>query len=229
MKLCCIALLFLTAAYADGAGRISSKQATADAEITADPSSSFWKGVKGVRFGTDPFGKPVPGHETEVRSRWTGRNLYVLFIAPYQELYVNEQPDTTQETNKLWDHDVCEVFAGSNFETIGAYKEFQVSPLGEFVDLDINRYEPKSALGLKWNSSYRVKARIDREKKVWYGEMQIPLESFELKEVKPGAELRINFYRMQGPPPNRLKITWQPTNSPSFHVPESFGRLVLER
>jgi len=38
----------------------------------------------------------------------------------------------------------------------------------------------------------------------------------------------VNFYRMQGPQPDRKKIAWQPTWSESFHVPEAFGILKLE-
>ena len=32
------------------------------------------------------FGKVVPHHRTEIRSRWTDKNVYLLFIAPYEEL-----------------------------------------------------------------------------------------------------------------------------------------------
>ena len=42
------------------------------------------------------------------------------------------------ETNELWNWDVAEVFIGSDFKNIRRYKEFEVSPQAEWVDLDIN-------------------------------------------------------------------------------------------
>jgi hypothetical protein len=41
--------------------------------------------------------------------------------------------------------------------------------------------------------------------------------------------MRINLYRIEGPPPNRKFIAWQPTGSASYHVPEAFGRLRLAK
>jgi hypothetical protein len=39
--------------------------------------------------------------------------------------------------------------------------------------------------------------------------------------------MRINFYRIQGPPQDRKFIAWRPTHSSNYHVPEAFGRLRL--
>jgi hypothetical protein len=41
--------------------------------------------------------------------------------------------------------------------------------------------------------------------------------------------MRINLYRLQGPPPARKQIAWQPTGTRNHHVPEAFGRLRLEK
>jgi hypothetical protein len=54
----------------------------------------------------------------------------------YEELYLHPNPSATTETNKLWEWDVAEVFIGSDFKNIRQYKELQVSPQGEWVDLD---------------------------------------------------------------------------------------------
>jgi hypothetical protein len=40
--------------------------------------------------------------------------------------------------------------------------------------------------------------------------------------------MRINLYRIQGPPANRKHVNWQPVNRDRFHTPEAFGRLRLE-
>jgi len=131
--------------------------------------------------------------------------------------------------------DVAEVFIGTDFENIDRYRELQVSPQGEWVDLDIDRKSPKPEGGWLWNSGFEVRARIDREKKIWYGEMKIPInalyaEAARIPQAKPGIEMRINCFRIQGGPGDaRLYVAWQPSNKPSYHTPEAFGRLVLTR
>jgi hypothetical protein len=175
----------------------------------------------------DPHGKPVPGHRTEIRSRWTAHNIYFLFICPYSELYLKPNPSRTVETNQLWNWDVAEVFVGTDFDHITQYKEFEISPQGEWVDLDIDREHPKPEGGWLWNSGFASKTRIDRKHKIWYGEMRIPLKAIDSRAPAAGLKMRINFYRCQGRPPNRKYIAWQPTHSSSFHVPEAFGSLRL--
>ena len=174
-------LLLLAAGFlqADGPGRIESVYAARDTSLTANPQSSFWKDAPPVFAENGPRGEPAPGHRTEIRSRWTDRNLYFLFVCPYDRLNSKPDPSTTTETNKLWDWDVAEVFAGADFDHIWQYREFQVSPHGEWVDLEIDRKNPKPEGGWLWNSGFKVKARIDEAKKVWYGEMQIPIASID--------------------------------------------------
>jgi hypothetical protein len=170
----------------------------------------------------------VPHHRTEIRSRWTDKNVYFLFIAPYEDLYVKPDPTTTAETDKLWDWDVAEAFIGTDFQDIKKYKEFQVSPQAEWVDLAIDRGKTPPSHDVSWNSGYEVKARVDRDKHVWYGEMRIPLEAIDVKAPKNGVETRINLYRCQGPPADRKYINWQTVNNETFHTPEAFGRLRLD-
>ena len=53
----------------------------------------------------DRYGKVVPGHRTEVRSRWTPRNLYLLFISRYEELNLKPNPSTSADTGIGDSHD----------------------------------------------------------------------------------------------------------------------------
>jgi hypothetical protein len=208
---------------------IVSKRIAADFALTADPGAAEWKGTPAVIVEKDRYGKPVPGHRTEVRSRWTPKNLYLLYVAPYEELYLKPDPATSDDTNKLWDWDVAEAFIGTDFADIKKYKEFQVSPQGEWVDLAIDRGVKPPAHDTEWDSGYEVKARVDRDKRVWFGEMRIPMESIGIRGAKAGTEARINLYRCQGPPANRKYINWQPVNNETFHTPEAFGRLRLQK
>jgi hypothetical protein len=214
------------AAAADNAVFVSHR-ARADFKLTADPGAPAWKNVEGVVMEKDRFGKVVPNHRTEVRSRWTDKNLYLLFVAPYEQLNLKPDPSTADDTNKLWEWDVAEAFIGTDFEDIKKYKEFQVSPQGEWVDLAIDRGTKPPTHDTGWDSGYEVEARIDRQARVWYGAMRIPLASIGLA-ARRGAEARINLYRCQGPTEGRKYINWQPVNNETFHTPEAFGRLRLD-
>src|SRR5205085_7914732 len=77
-----------------------SKHATQDVAPDTDPDSHFWRGAPAIIADRDPFGNVVPGHRTEIRSRWTKENLYFLFICPYEELNLKPQPRTDVETNQ---------------------------------------------------------------------------------------------------------------------------------
>ncbi len=175
----------------------------------------------------DSFGRAVPRYRTEVRSRWTKGNLYFLFICPYQQLHLKPEPNTQQETNELWNWDVAEVFVGSDFADIQRYKEFEVSPQGEWIDLDVNLHNPHHEDGWTWNSGFEVAASIDHRKHIWYGAMRIPFAAIDKRPPAPGNTLRLNLFRSQGPPEHRHEITWQPPMSKTFHVPERFGLLKL--
>jgi hypothetical protein len=206
---------------------IESTRSSANARLQTDPSSAFWRQALPVYADRDTYGKPVAGHRTEVRSRWTKDNIYFLFVCPYEELNLKPKPDPVHETNQLWKWDVAEVFIGSDFANINHYKEFEVSPQGEWIDLDIHLEEPHHEDGWIWNSGFQVVARIDNKAKVWYGAMRIPLASLDTRLPAAGNTFRVNFFRGQGPASNLKEITWQPPMSNTFHVPERFGILKL--
>src|SRR5581483_3199213 len=206
---------------------ITSTYAQQDVALQIDPASSFWSDSRPVYMEKDSFGKSVPAYRTEVRTRWTDKNLYFLFICPYEQLYLKPEPNTQQETNELWNWDVAEVFVGSDFKDIKRYKEFEVSPRGEWVDLDINLRSPHHEEGWTWNSGFEAMARVDEEKHVWYAAMRIPLSAIDPRPPAPGNKLRVNLFRSQGPPQHHQEVTWQPPMSKTFHVPARFGLLQL--
>jgi hypothetical protein len=198
-----------------------------DATVQLDPDSPFWSASIPVYMERDSFGKPVPGYRTEVRTRWSKDNLYFLFICPYEELHLKPAPNTAKETNELWNWDVAEVFIGADFADIKRYKEFEVSPQGEWIDLDVNLHNPHHEDGWTWNSGFQAQARVDQEKHVWYAAMRIPWSAIDARSPKPGNTLRLNLFRSQGPPEHSHEITWQPPMSKTFHVPDRFGLIKL--
>jgi len=209
------------------AGQAESKRAPQDTSANTDPNGAFWRGVPAVIADRDALGNPVPGHRTAIRSRWSSGNLFFLFICPYEQLNLKPDPKTNTETNELWKWDVAEVFIGSDFQHIRRYKEFEISPQGEWIDLDIDLNAPRHEDGWVWNSGFQTAARIDRANKTWYGFMRIPYSMVDSRPAAAGNILRINFFRSQGPQPNHKSIAWQPSHRPTFHVPEAFGTLKL--
>ena len=222
-----LAALLAAAGIACAADQAESRRAPRDAAPDTNPNSAFWRGAPAIFAASDGRGSPVPGHKTEIRSLWTPQNLYFLFICPYESLNLKPEPKTAEETNELWKWDVAEVFIGSDFQNIRRYKEFEISPRAEWVDLDINLDAPRHEDGWKWNSGFQAAARIDEAAKVWYGCMRIPYTAVDVRAAAAGNVLRINFYRSQGARPNHRSIAWQPTGAASFHVPEAFGTLKL--
>lgn len=198
-----------------------------DVALDTNPSSKFWSSAASVDLETDTHGQKVPSYRTEVRMHWTTKNLYFLFICPYEQLNLKPNPSTTTETNQLWNWDVAEVFIGSDFKDIKRYKEFEISPQGEWIDLDIDLHKPHHEEGWTWNSGFKVSARIDRGAHIWYGAMKIPYSTVDSRRATAGNTLRMNLFRSQGPASDHHEITWQAPMSDTFHVPERFGLLQL--
>lgn len=225
----CMLVLFspVTTSAADKNAVFESTRAAADVTLSTDPNLPFWRAARPVYADRGPMGQPEERYRTEIRSRWTEKSLYFLFICPYEELNLKPSPATSTETYGLWNGDVAEVFIGSDFENIRHYKEFEISPQGEWIDLDIDLTAPHHEDGWKWNSGFAVASRIDPAARIWYGAMRIPFSALRDHPPSSGESFRVNLFRSQGPAASRAQITWQPTMSNTFHVPEQFGILRL--
>lgn len=202
-----------------------SNHAEWDVAPDINPDSAFWKDAPRLVMTNDAYGRLVPGHRTEICSRWTEDNLYFLFLSPYEELHLKPEPNVTAKTNRLWNWDVAEAFIGSIGDPMHRYKEFELSPQGEWLDLDVNLEKPDKINDPSWSSGFEVAAQIEPAKTIWYGYMRIPYTVIESGKAAAGNILRINFFRSQGP--NHVEMAWQPPLQKSFHAPEQFGLLQL--
>jgi hypothetical protein len=200
-----------------------------DAAPSADPDSPFWKGITGVVIDHSVLGPEMPQFRAEVKSRWTNEVVYFLFAGKYEQITAKADPDLKSETYRLWEKDCFEVYLGADFEHTNRYREFQMSPVGEFLDLDIDSTRPRPGYNGEnlWNSGMQVKARVDEARKMWYGEMKIPISAVDTRPAKEGNEMRINLYRQDGVNPNRDFLAWQPPGIWNPHHPEKFGTLRL--
>ena len=199
-------------------GVLTSVYSDRDFDLSADPSAPQWRSVPSVSAPLD----------TTVRSRWTRDSLYLLYTCPYRSLGLKPAPVLDRETPQLWNWDVAEAFIGADMKNIGQYREYQLSPQSEWVDLDIDVQNPKPGGGMPWNSGFKVRGRIDEAHKIWYGEMRIPLASIAERPFHAGDHLRLGLFRITGSSSDRELVAWQPSYRRSFHVPEAFGTLVLQ-
>ncbi|HTG29605.1 MAG TPA: carbohydrate-binding family 9-like protein [Methylomirabilota bacterium] len=192
---------------------------------TGFPSPKSWRQAKPLSFDTDWQGKkPDPHRQTKVRLLWTSEFLYLKFVARYRLITVFENADVNGRRDKLWDRDVAEVFLQPDPSHLRCYKEFEISPNGFWIDLEI-----VNGVLQHLQSGLQRRVGIDKPKKTWTAELSIPMKSLA-QHFDPASVWRVNFFRVEGPAEPRFYSSWQPTNTPqpNFHVPERFGFLTFE-
>jgi alpha-galactosidase len=188
------------------------------------PKPDSWEAAAGIRFNADWQGKNAdPERETEVRLLWTPDWLYLRFQAKYRVITVFSDAEPNGRRDQLWDRDVAEVFLQSNSAELRRYKEFEVSPNGMWIDLDI---APGEKHDLK--SELRRRVVVREANKTWIAEMALPMKCL-VERFDAAVIWRVNFYRVEGAKEPRFYSAWQPTGTQAanFHVPEAFGRLIF--
>jgi hypothetical protein len=193
-------------------------------EITLNAAhpSPWWKRAQPITFCEDWQGaNPDAGRQTQVRALWSKETLYLRFECRYRELFVFEDSDSNGRRDRLWERDVVEVFLQPDPSRPSHYKEFEVSPNGMWLDLDIF---PGGRADL--NSGLLRSVSVDAAQHAWAAELAVPINSLTSNFTR-GAVWRANFFRVEGPPDRRSYYSWQPTRTsqPNFHVPEVFGEL----
>jgi len=187
---------------------------------TGLPGLSAWEKTTPVTFCSDWLGEHADRQrETRTRFLWSDEYLFVQFLCRYRQIYVYEGGNARRD--QLWQRDVAELFIRPGTTDPGHYKEFEISPNGDWLDLDIDHGQ-KSILYCDLKSQ----VRIDAGASVWSAELAIPFccltDAFHPEEV-----WRLNLFRIEGPEPDRFYSAWSPTFTPkpNFHVPEHFGEL----
>ena len=181
-----------------------------------------WSQAPAISFCADWQGLNAdPARQTEVRILWTPAMLYLRFLCRYRELFVFDDSDSNGRRDHLWERDVSEAFLQPDPSRPRYYREFEVSPNGMWIDLDVF---PGGIGDLK--SGLQRSVWLDREGQTWAAELAIPMPALTA-HFGPAAIWRANFYRVEGNKEPRFYSAWQPTNSPqpNFHVPEAFGYL----
>lgn len=193
--------------------------------LDAGRPAAEWQNAKPIWFSADWQGKNCnPECETQVRVLWSPDTLYLRFECRYRELYVFEDSDADGRRDHLWDRDVAEAFLQPDPSHEHSYREFEVSPNGMWIDLDIF---PGGRADLKSGLQHSVV--LNESSHTWTAELALPMKAIS-RRFDPVATWRANFYRVEGKKEPRTYMAWQPTNTPqpNFHVPSAFGKMRFE-
>src|ERR1051326_1580065 len=156
-------------------------------DLNMDPASASWAHAASAWIVRDCTHRiDYPNLKTEVRAFWTDSDLYLLFICPYTELNLWLPADNSKDHMKLWDRDVVEFFLGDDWDNIKRYREFEIAPTGDWVDLAIDL--SKNSYDAKWQSGWQRTGRIDEKPHVWYAAARVPLKDVSMQPVKPGTK-----------------------------------------
>ncbi len=205
-------------------GKAVAVRMTEPCDAEGFPVRASWERAAPLRFSADWQGKNKdPERETEVRLLWTQESLFLRFRAKHRNITIFPDAEANGRRDQLWDRDVAEVFLQPDHVNMRRYKEFEVSPNGFWIDLDI---APGGKHDLK--SGLRRRVILDETQKIWIAELAIPMKSL-VARFDPAAAWRVNFYRVEGPEEPRFYSAWRPTGTavPNFHIPEAFGELVF--
>ena len=153
-----------------------------------------------------PFGFPTTGRErTQIlngrrksESLWTERELYLRFCCRYRSINVFGDSDPNGRRDYLWERDVAEVFLQPDRFGEKYYKEFEVSPNGQWLDLDIT---PQGLHHI--TSGMRSLVNLDKSNQQWVAELAIPMAALT-SSFDPAQTWRVNFFRCEGIDPDRF-------------------------
>ena len=190
--------------------------------LDAEHPAAEWRKARPIVFCSDWQGKNPDKHrETQVRVLWSLQTLYLRFECRYRELHVFADSDPNGRRDHLWDRDVAEAFLQPDPSRERFYREFEVSPNGMWIDLDIF---PGGLADLK--SGLRKSVALDVSGHRWAAELAIPMKSLT-RDFDAKTIWRTNFYRVEGTKEPRAYMAWQATGTaePNFHVPAAFGKL----
>jgi hypothetical protein len=186
------------------------------------PLEGEWERPTPISFSHDWQGRNKdPLRQTEVRVLWSELELHLCFRCRYCSIDVHSDAEPNGRRDYLWERDVAEVFLQPDHFGEKYYKEFEVSPNGQWLDLDIT---PEGLRHIA--SGMRSSVKMDEASREWVADLAIPMAAISPR-FDPAQPWRANFFRCEGVDPKRFYGAWQPTKTttPNFHVPEKFGTL----
>lgn len=190
------------------------------------PQGKEWQRAAPIVFCSHWHGKGADPHRsTEVRILWSDTALYLRFRCKYRELFTYGAANSSGRKEHLWERDVAEAFLQPDRFGEHFYKEFEVSPDGLWLDLDVF-----ASGDTDLHSGMRALADVNPALRVWTAGVVIPMKSITTR-FDPNSTWRANFFRVERREPNRAYLAWRPTHTPTpdFHKPEAFGLLRFDQ
>ena len=221
---------------------ISAHRIAHEVPLGARNPAPEWASASPITFCADWQGQNSDStRQTEVRVLWTPHTFYLRFVCRYRELFFFDDSDPDGRRDHLWDRDVAEAFLQPDPSQPRHYKEFEVSPNGMWIDLDIGPHSevprndmsrasvpagPRNLRSGLTRSVWVDSKSPNPEEHIWTAELAIPMKAITA-DFDPAARWHANFYRVEGRDEPRFYSAWQPTKTsqPNFHVPEAFGYL----
>lgn len=167
--------------------------------------------------------------QTSVRLAYDDEALYVRFDCDDRDIW----GEATARDSKIFDEEVVELFIAPGVDTPVDYYEFEVSPLGTLLDLNLHSPDGDRRTmqgnfgwdcpGLRWRAE-----RYDADNH-WRAYLVVPWRSIGAPTQLP-TTWRANFYRIERPRGAAPEFSaWSPTMSdpPDYHRPAYFGTLLL--
>ena len=186
------------------------------------PRETAWDAAQPIRFAADWRGENSDeARATEVRALWSDSALYLKFVCRYRTLTVWPDSEPDGRRDLLWDRDVAEVFLQPPGYALRHYWEYEVSPNGMWIDLEILADGKHDA-----QSGMKSRVRVNQAQEIWTAEIVLPLRVMATA-FDPKESWRVNFFRVEGEREPRFYASWQATLTPqpNFHVPDKFATL----
>ena len=156
-----------------------------------------------------------------------------------------DQNYLTENNSELFKQEVFEIFISPGEEATEQYWEIQINPNNAlFVAKVNNKYKTDQSFELELieNELAKIEHQVikDSKNKVWKGYLKIPFQLIQDPDNKNNKVFRMNLFRIisqedqkdplwQNNMQNATYACWNSglTESPNFHIPDSFGILYL--
>lgn len=171
--------------------------------------------------------------QTYVRIAYDVENFYVRFDCDDTDIW----GEATERDSRIFDEEVVELFIAPGEDHPTYYYEFEVSPIGTLLDLDVHSPDLDrrtlrgnfdwNCPGLQWSAERNDAANH------WRAYLVVPWRSISAPASSEEAlpqKWRANFYRIERPRGQAPEFScWSPTmsNPADYHRPTYFGHLHL--